>query len=450
MGILENLHMKAKPAFTAATAVYGFDAELEERFQFTSRFGDVVSLSVNEGGKFLHLPRELCPLGYVDKRAEGEFVQFAKCPEPRDHQTQVFLDTIAFLKEGKSGVVCAYTGFGKTLVGFVAAYAIRRKTLVITTKDDIAKQWIEGATKFLGVPPERVGIIRGDKCEVLDTDFCVAMIQSLSKDEKYPDWITESFGLVIFDECHRVPADQFSRVACMFPAKLRLGLSATPKRADGKEIVVTAHIGPVRVHTEIQLMVPKVQRFQSGWKVPRRADAKGDYVMIPHEAGKMGHVEKIIASDPDRNELIGKLIAMCHEKGRKIAVFSTLHDHLKAIRRVCTKKHGISGKDIGEYVGATTKAEKEHREREKLKPILLTTYMMMGEGTDIDWLDTAIIAMPRGNVVQPVGRIRRENAEKKFPVVMDVLDDDSPVFKNYAKARLKWYKSIGCEIKDYV
>jgi superfamily II DNA or RNA helicase len=450
---LKDMRMTERPLVTGATAVYAYDPALEERFRFTARFGDEVRLFSVHGG-LIHLPRALCPLGLKDQRVHGDVVEFPKKPEPRPHQVEVFNKTIDFLLQGQSGVVCAYTGFGKTVIGFAAAYAVGRKTLVITTKEDIFDQWIAGATKFLGVPPERVGVIRGDKCEVVGTDFVVALVQSLSKDEKYPEWITEGFGLVIFDECHRMPAEQFSRVVDMFPAKLRLGLSATPKRADGKELLVTAHVGPIRVATEAELMVPKVQRFRSGWRCPRRPvkldDGTVEYVTIPHEAGKLAHIEKIIAADPERNELIARLIAMAREKGRKIAVFSTLHDHLKSIKRLCHETHGISGREMGFYVGATTKAEKDKREKEKLKPILFTTYNMMGEGTSIDWLDTAILAMPRANVAQPVGRIRREYEDKRFPVVMDVLDDDSPVLAKFGHARLKWFKSIGAEVKDYL
>jgi hypothetical protein len=99
---------------------------------------------------------------------------------------------------------------------------------------------------------------------------------------------------------------------------------------------------------------------------------------------------------------------------------------------------------MGMYVGATTVAERATREREKHRPILFTTYAMMGEGTDIDWLDTCILAQ----VTQPIGRIRRAYPDKKPPIVMDLIDEDSPVFKNYAKSRSRWYASIGCTVKD--
>ena len=146
--------------------------------------------------------------------------------------------------------------------------------------------------------------------------------------------------------------------------------------------------------------------------------------------------------------MVARLVRQTYDKDRKLVVFSTLIEHLKAIHGACLKAEGISGRKMGFYLGATTKGEKDQREREKVKPILFTTYAMMSEGTSLDWLDTCILAMPRSNVVQPVGRIRREYPDKGPPVVMDVIDADSPVFQGYAASRLKWYKSIGCVIKD--
>jgi superfamily II DNA or RNA helicase len=366
---------------------------------------------------------------------------------------QLFEETADFLLKGLSGIVSAHTGWGKTVLGYHAAATVQRKTLVITTKDDIYQQWLTGAQTFLGLKSHEIGEIRGDKCEVVGTKFVVAMIHSLSKDGKYPEWITKDFGLVIFDEVHRCPAEQFSEVVDMFPALLRLGLSATTERADGKELLIYAHIGPIRAKTEVQLMVPKVLRFKSAWECPRvlRMDeetGEKKVVRLPHEPGKTTHIEKMIAADSVRNHLIGELIESAFAKGRKTVVFSTLHDHLKSLHRVCREAYGISGRQMGFYIGATTKGEKESREREKVKPILFTTYAMMSEGTDIPWLDTCVIAMPRSSVTQPVGRIRREYPDKGTPVVMDVCDYDSPVFSGYANSRIRWYASIDAIVKD--
>lgn len=462
MAALSELIRTDKPLRTGATAVYPYKPLIEKKYRFWSRFGDEVPLC-RVDGNVIHLPRALCPVGVQDLRKEGAVVKFPHGPEPRPHQVQMFKEVGAFLKAGHSGVAVAYTGWGKTVLGYHAAFTVQRKTLVITTKDDIYQQWIDGACgrvshsnpkgmNFLGLDPSEVGGIRGDKCEVVGTKFVVAMIHSLSKDGKYPDWITEDFGLVIFDECHRVPADQFQAVVDMFPAKLRLGLSATPDRADGKEQLVFAHIGPVRAKTEAQLMVPKVLRYRTEWQCPRvfKLDpetGKREIQRIPHQPGKTTHIEKIIAADGDRNRLIAEIVQSIHEKGRKLVVFSTLIDHLKALQHA-TLKLGVSGKEMGFYIGATTKAEKDAREKVKVKPIIWTTFAMMSEGTSIDWLDTCLLAMPRGNVIQPVGRIRREYADKKDPIVIDMIDGDSHVFSSYAANRLDWYKKIGATVKD--
>ena len=441
-----------------ATAVYPFTPKLEKKYRFTSRFGEEVLLHKTDG-KIIHLPRALCPdpvAGSLqDQRSDGEVVDFPKDPTPRPNQIDLFNKTAKFLREGKSGLVCAYTGWGKTVLGYHAAFICRRKTLVVTTKDDIYQQWLDGAVPFLGLDPSEVGEIRQDKCEVVGTKFVVAMIHSLSIDGRYPDWITKDFGLVIFDECHRLPAEHFSAVATMFPAKLRLGMSAQPERSDGKELLVAAHIGPVRAATDAQLMIPKVLRFKSNWQCPRTLRTDPDtgekkIIKIPHEPGKTIHIEKMLAADSERNHFIAELVASAFEKDRKIVVFSTLLDHLKSLHRILRDKHKISGRHMGFYIGCSTKAEKEQRDREKIKPLLFTTYGMMGEGTNIPWLDTAVLATPRSNVTQPVGRVRREYPDKGVPVVIDIMDTDSPVFSGYCSSRMRWYVSIKANVIDMV
>ena len=339
-----------------------------------------------------------------------------------------------------------------TMLGYHAAFSTQKKTLVITTKADIFKQWINGAPKALGIDSSKVGAIRGDKCQVKDASFCVAMIHSLAKKDRYPEWIRDDFGLVIFDEVHRLPADFFMAVATMFPARLRLGLSATMARSDGKELLVYAHIGPVRAKTEGELLVPKVLRFRTSWECPRvlrQGGVTGErkYVPIHHEPGRTAHIEKMIAADSVRNHLMCDTFNMVYKKGRKLVVFSTLLSHLETLKRA-TIELGVPGSDVGMYVGASKKSDIEYRDKIKGRPILFATFSMMSEGTDIPWLDTCALAMPRSRIIQPVGRIRREYEGKGDPVVLDFVDNSSSVFAGYARNRLYWYKSLGCEVVE--
>src|SRR5262245_10814530 len=173
--------MHEQPLSTGATAVYKYKPTLERKYRFTSRFGEEVLLhEVDKENGLIHLPRALCPLGKIDGRVNGVDVEFAKAPTPREHQVKQFDEIREFLLAAQSGLFVAYTGWGKTVAGYLAAATVKKKTLVITTKDDIYKQWLTGAAQFLCLQPHEIGEIRGDKCEVKDRKFVVAMIHSLS------------------------------------------------------------------------------------------------------------------------------------------------------------------------------------------------------------------------------------------------------------------------------
>ena len=456
MAELSDLIRSDAPLSYGAGAVYPFKFLLEKKYRFTSRYGDEVLLHRREGDNII-LPRALCAVGPNDQRTKGLPASFPCMPNPKPNQEKLFKETFEFLSKGMSGLVVAYTGWGKTVLGYACASALGRKTLVITTKDDIYKQWIDGACgahgqpNFLGLHRDQVGEIRGDKIQVEGREFVVAMIHSLVKGRLPQEW-ADQFGLVIFDECHRVPADSFSACADMFRAHWRLGMSATPERSDGKELVLYAHIGPVRCATEAQLMIPKVLRYVTPWQCPRvriTDPGTGEHHIgrIPHEPGKTTHIEKVMAADPDRNRYLADQIVTTHKAGRTLVVFSTLHDHCHTLHRAVNHM-GVSGKDMGFYFGATTKAEKEEREKAKGRPIIFTTFGMMSEGTNIPWLDCGVMAIPRAQVEQAAGRIRREYPEKKDPVWIDNVDHDSPVFAGYAATRMRWYQSIGAVCKD--
>lgn len=461
---LAKYRRKDAPLMWGAGAWYEREKDDHATYTFKSRFGDDVPLynvDLKTPNELLELPRKLAPDIFVipaDMNFEcaGDDVWFPKAPSPRPYQEPLISETFDFLNEGKSGVVCAHTGWGKTVLGFAAASFVCKKTLVVTTKEDIYQQWLQGAHDFLGLKPEEIGEIRGDLCEVLPpAKFCVALVQSLSKADKYPVGTFDSFGLLIVDECHRMAADQFQKIMWLIPAKLRLGLTATLARQDGKELLLYAHIGPMRAEAKSEGLVPKVLMFTSQWNCPRKAvpvlhegEIKMQFHTIPHEPGKTTHIEKIIAKDKQRNVRIAELIHSAWAKGRRIVVFSTLYEHLDLIYMECTKL-GIHLHAMGHYRSASTKADEVRNEHAMGAQVVFTSYAMMGEGTDWPWLDTCILAMPKAKVTQPVGRIRREYDDKKDLVVIDIWDKDSPVFEGYGWSRRKWYASIGAEIVDY-
>ena len=91
-------------------------------------------------------------------------------------------------------------------------------------------QWYDRITEF--IPNAKIGKIQQNTIDIENKDIVLAMVQSLSMKE-YNSNIFENFGLVIFDECHHLGAEVFSKAMPKVASKYMLGLSATPNRKDG-------------------------------------------------------------------------------------------------------------------------------------------------------------------------------------------------------------------------
>lgn len=264
--------------------------------------------------------------------------------------------------------------------------------------------------------------------------------------------ITRRKGKVsVTGNCHRMSAQQFSQTLKHLPSKLRLGLSATPHRKDRKDLLFRAHVGEVLVTATQETLIPKVLLKRTGWKVPTRKTKEG-FKKIPHSPGKTMHLNKMLASDFNRNAIIVNFLLSAKSKGRITLVFCDTTRELDAIEQALLMA-GTNKGDIGWYIGLQGKVysgnqaqRKKQRELGTTKPIILTTYKMTSEATDLPWVDTCVLASPRSDVLQTIGRIRREYPGKKQPVVLDLVDDDSFVYKAYHKKRIKWYSSLGAKM----
>ncbi len=440
--------IEASPLAVREGAYYPFSASMAKALTVPSWLVDQGPIELwRKRGKYIMVPRGLAPMGGKDLRVEGEYQILPSLFEPRDEeQARVVAESLALLRKGQSHILKAKTGFGKTVIGVAIALALGRKTLITVTKEDIAEQWLESIAMLS--PDVTVGRIQGNKVDI-DHPFVISMIQSLCKQDRYPKEIFESFGLFEVDEVHRMGAEQFSQAAWNIPAKLRLGLSATPRRKDGRAIVFQAHIGPVMVTAKQKSLGFFVYRVASGWYCPRKNAFNPDtnqweQVRIPHVKGKTMHLAKMLAGTKSRNEIICRFIQASRAKDRTVIVFSETLAHLDTLKDMCFSDYGISEYSMAKYVGGLSKTA---RAEALEKPVLFATYKYCSEGTDIPWADTMVLGMPRSDVEQIVGRILREYPDKKLPTVLDILDNDSPVFSSYGDNRLNWYNKVGAKVK---
>lgn len=158
--------------------------------------------------------------------------------------------------------------------------------------------------------------------------------------------------------------------------------------------------------------------------------------------GRLGAVIKAMASDVGRNTEIAAMAVQTYEAGRNLLILSDLiDDHLAVLFHYLTKA-GVPGEQIGWYTGR----QKAHElQQAKARKVVLATYAMTSEGTDVPHWDTLIMATPKANVKQAVGRVLRFVDGKMTPVVFDLVDGHK-MFENFYFSRLKQYYSLKAEV----
>ncbi|MDF1564489.1 MAG: helicase-associated domain-containing protein [Deltaproteobacteria bacterium] len=144
---------------------------------------------------------------------------------------------------GGHGVVVLPCGAGKTVVGIGVLSRLRMQTLVLATGTTAVRQWISEILDKTDLTPEQVGEYSGEKKEIRPVTVATYQIATRKKHRELFE--RSSWGLVIYDEVHLLPAPLF-RTTADLQARRRLGLTATLVREDGREAEVFGLIGPKR------------------------------------------------------------------------------------------------------------------------------------------------------------------------------------------------------------
>jgi superfamily II DNA or RNA helicase len=99
---------------------------------------------------------------------------------------------------------------------------------------------------------------------------------------------------------------------------------------------------------------------------------------------------------------------------------------------------------VGYYVGGMKKEKLKENESCRL---LLGTYPMANEGLDIPSLNGLVLATPKSDIIQSIGRICRQKHEGIQPLIIDVVDCFS-MFQNQSRKRFAVYKKKKYQIED--
>jgi len=332
--------------------------------------------------------------------------------------------------EPHDGIISLHTGGGKTVCALYIASRLRVPTLVIIHNSFLRDQWIDRVKAFL--PNARIGRVQADVCDVADKDIVIVMLQTLSMKELNVD-VFKPIGFVIVDECHHIASEVFVQALPKVTSKYMLGLSATPDRKDKLMYAIHWFLGPLLYKSETGDSVDtkvnvEVYEYQNDDPVFNEiVTSSQGMVSVPIMVNKLTACE-------DRTAWLCRIIEDVMDTDRQMLVLSDRVQHCEDLLA------GLSP-ELKEKACILSTAVKSDVRTEycKTKAILIATYSMCKEGFDVATLNTLLMATPRPDIDQIVGRILR--VEKKgrvvHPLIVDIVD---PQFRRQFGQRNSLYK----------
>lgn len=333
------------------------------------------------------------------------------------------------------GVVVLPTGTGKTHLANLAIERAKRPTLVVTPTIDLMNQWYDELSLAFGV---EVGMIGGGAYDVRPLT-----VTSYDSAHLHMGRIGNRFGLIVYDECHHLPGPTYGQSAVCALAPFRLGLTATPERADLAHSALDVLIGPIVYRREIaqlrgrfladyrvetlyvNLSEAERHEYESSREVyrtflqdhgidMRRPNAWSQFLMTAHRTpeGRQAYLgyrrqRALALAAPAKIGLLGRLLE--RHNGDRILIFT--HDNATVYQIARTF-----------LVPVITHQTKTRERREVLQrfnsgafPIVATS-RVLNEGVNVPEANVAVVLSGSGSVrehVQRLGRILRKSGDKE-------------------------------------
>ena len=354
----------------------------------------------------------------------------------RDYQTNVlneYLKAIDFgISDNKnkgngSALIELWTGAGKTVLGLKIIEVLKKKTIIFVHKTFLKNQWIERIQQYL--PNARIGSIQGQNIDIENKDIVLAMIQSVSM-KTYDDTLFDSFGLSIYDECHHMSSEVFCNCLKKCNTLYGLGLSATMNRKDGLTNVFKMYLGDIcykhsKKGSEDEVLVKAIDFIIDDTEyneVERDFRGQVKYSTMVNKVSNLNLRSDFIVYVLESELFINPK--------QQFIVLAQTKSLLNYLYKALVHKNFAS---VGFYIGGMKESELKKSES---KNIILATFSMAAEALDIKSLTSLLLASPKSDIVQAVGRILREKHSN--PLVIDIIDGHD-VFQNQFKKRRAFY-----------
>jgi len=220
--------------------------------------------------------------------------------------------------------------------------------------------------------------------------------------------------MVIFDEAHHAPSKYFSRSLPLINSKITLALSATPNRSDKLEKVLFWYFGPMLYKFDYEknnTVITKIYKYTIEHEKFIEKKMK-----FGSEVNRPGTISNIITIGR-RNRFIIDLVEDLITEQRKIIVLSERVEHLELLKKRLDERNIAT---TGFYIGGM----KQNKLDDSAKcQVIFGTFQMASEALDIKGLNTLVMATPRREIEQTVGRITRDPNPLIRPLVIDIVDN---------------------------
>lgn len=375
---------------------------------------------------------DLCIDAWEDLREDtGEEIRLpwatAKVPTPRDYQNE----TVEKLAANHRAVASLATGLGKSLVIAFLIRRLHRKALVVVPNVSLANQFVAQLNDLFG--SSRVGQFGDGKKQIRDVTVGIAA----SVKNRIADFAAHGLGTLIFDETHHISAPTVLDIANGLGKVGRTyGLSATPYRADGKDLLIEAACGPIVIDRDLRWGISQGWLAAPSFLIRKVKTGGYDY-----KDKLKAYKEHVLGSKPMTDRIVADAAAMI-AAGKPTLVLVDMVEHGRQIAArlgvpLVTGADPESKAHIGEFDRG------EH-------PGLVATEGTMGEGVDIrriEVLSLANFAASKGLVTQCVGRAVRIYPGKKGALILDYSPEDSQILRRHALQRIGFYKKITSAVK---
>jgi len=384
-----------------------------------------------ESQKKIYVPRfyGLDTYGEPDviKISDGEDINVTFEGKLREFQKPIVKKYLESAKTKGAGLLEIHCGSGKTVMALKIISELKKKTLVIVHKEFLLQQWTERINQFL--PGAKVGRIQGEIIDIEGKDIVIGMLQSLSM-KKYPTSIFQYFGLTIVDETHHLAAEVFSNALFQIVTKYMLGLSATMQRKDGLTFVFKMFLGDIVYKKEREANdIVTVKGIQYDINDDDFAKVEYNFKGQVHYA-KM--IKKLCEFNRRSDFILRVLQDSLTEKPEQQFIILAHNKNLLKYLYDAIKHRKIAS--VGYYIGGMKQKDLKLSESKK---VIIATYAMAEEALDIKSLTSLIMATPKSDVRQAVGRILRKKVSTAQ--VYDIVDMHG-LFQRQWQKRCAWYR----------